>query len=286
MAANSRVYTHFIKPFKSLQLAEFSQCLIKTLSPEKAKAGDEIQTFVELIDHKLVVQHHYEGIPFRHFERCPIKFISEVQRQSLPEDVVERNVGAAVSILLESNDGMVLVTRRSSTMRTFPNVWVPPGGKIDKEDDSLLDAGLRELKEETGLDFNQCNLQKSQPICMWESVFPTSLEDGEPRRHDVVVYLHVRVNQSSQELQGKLIMEPMEVDACMWLDTKLVELAVTSKNDIKVEEFVIYKLNPDYSCEMVKKSTDLLRKRYGDQKHHERLSSGTIFALQNWLKLQ
>ena len=33
----------------------------------------------------------------------------------------------AVTVLLQSSDGQVLVTRRPEHMRTFPNVWVPPG---------------------------------------------------------------------------------------------------------------------------------------------------------------
>ena len=37
-------------------------------------------------------------------------------------------------------------------MRTFPNVWVPPGGSIEGSDRSLLEAGARELKEEVGID--------------------------------------------------------------------------------------------------------------------------------------
>ena len=35
-------------------------------------------------------------------------------------------------------------------MRTFPGVWVPPGGHIELNE-TLLEAGLRELREETGL---------------------------------------------------------------------------------------------------------------------------------------
>lgn len=35
-------------------------------------------------------------------------------------------------------------------MRTFPGVWVPPGGHIEP-DETLLEGGLRELSEETGL---------------------------------------------------------------------------------------------------------------------------------------
>ena len=63
-------------------------------------------------------------------------------------------------------------------MRTFPNVWVPPGGSIDWNEVSLFAAGLRELEEETNLKVKDEDVLNCKPLCMWESVYPTMLAKG------------------------------------------------------------------------------------------------------------
>ena len=45
----------------------------------------------------------------------------------------------------------MLLTRRAAHMRTFPGVWVPPGGGVEAADAGLAHAALRELAEETGV---------------------------------------------------------------------------------------------------------------------------------------
>ena len=71
-----------------------------------------------------------------------------------------------------------MLTRRAAHMRTFPNIWVPPGGGIDWNEASLLAAGLRELKEETNLEVIEQDIVNCKPLCMWESVYPTMLSIG------------------------------------------------------------------------------------------------------------
>ena len=41
-------------------------------------------------------------------------------------------IGVGVGVIVESQDGRVLITRRAKHMRTFPGVWVPPGGHVGK----------------------------------------------------------------------------------------------------------------------------------------------------------
>ena len=63
-------------------------------------------------------------------------------------------------------------------MRTFPNVWVPPGGGIEL-DEGLRETGLRELYEEAGLKLEQSDIVEEGPLCLWESCFPQTLSRGD-----------------------------------------------------------------------------------------------------------
>jgi hypothetical protein len=64
-------------------------------------------------------------------------------------------------------------------MRTFPNVWVPPGGGIELGE-SLQETGLRELFEEVGLSLQKSDIVEEAPLCLWESVYPQTLKRGKP----------------------------------------------------------------------------------------------------------
>ncbi|KAF2180577.1 hypothetical protein K469DRAFT_639535 [Zopfia rhizophila CBS 207.26] len=51
-----------------------------------------------------------------------------------------------------NSEGKLLLIQRASDEKAFPNCWEVPGGKVDDDDETLLHAVARELKEETGLD--------------------------------------------------------------------------------------------------------------------------------------
>lgn len=156
---------------------------------------------------------------------------------SIPESTKSRGVHVGVAVILESSDSHILLTQRSGHMRSFPGVWVPPGGNIESGE-SLVHGGLRELCEETGLCLNadlcQDNGQLSvsqeptvRVLCLWESVFPSFLSAGPPRYHHAVVYLHIRVSENKDELQNAIKLDPEEVQACAWLKEEDVRALVS-----------------------------------------------------------
>ena len=79
------------------------------------------------------------------------------------------------------------------------------------------------FQEETGLDVKDV-LGRQRVLCLWESVYPYILSMGQPKRHHVVVYLHLNLNTAAAELRNKMMLDPEEVDAAMWLDPILARL--------------------------------------------------------------
>lgn len=58
--------------------------------------------------------------------------------------------GIVSGALVFNDDGHVLLLRRASS-DFVPGKWEPPGGMVEQDDQSLLHACARELKEEAGL---------------------------------------------------------------------------------------------------------------------------------------
>jgi ADP-ribose pyrophosphatase YjhB (NUDIX family) len=56
-----------------------------------------------------------------------------------------------VTTVIEKN-GEILLGQKSKNVGPYPNTWHLPGGGVDLEDESLVDAVRREIKEETGLE--------------------------------------------------------------------------------------------------------------------------------------
>ncbi len=61
---------------------------------------------------------------------------------------------AAVALTITSNsagDGAILLTRRAAKLNAHAGQWALPGGRLDKGE-TPIDAALREMREEIGLD--------------------------------------------------------------------------------------------------------------------------------------
>ncbi|XP_019483339.1 PREDICTED: nucleoside diphosphate-linked moiety X motif 17 isoform X4 [Hipposideros armiger] len=140
-------------------------------------------------------------LPLQRPPFCPFAALDQQQpRPPVTELSTNRGVDLGVAIILQSSDQMVLLTRRTHTLRVSPNLWVPPGGHVEL-DEELLDGGLRELGEESGLQLPQGQFSWV-PLGLWESAYPPRLSWGLPKYHHIVLYLLVVSQESQQQLQA------------------------------------------------------------------------------------
>ena len=65
---------------------------------------------------------------------CPIHNMTKSIHDSIPADILSRGVDCGSVALVESSDGFILLIRRAKKLRTFPNIWVPPGGHIEQNE--------------------------------------------------------------------------------------------------------------------------------------------------------
>ena len=274
-----RVLTYLkIKPDCNLQLAPFGNCLVTSF--QDSKTVHEVQVDCQLTPKGLALSQP-GSIVLRHPPFCPMLHLDPKQKATYDSNA---GVSVAVAVILETSDTKVLITRRPPHMRTFPNVWVPPGGGSE-ESESLIETGLREVREETGLDIKNL-MQFAEPLCLWESVYPPLLAKGQPKRHQIVLYLHALVHKSSQELDIKL--DPMETDACAWLNLEQINLAVNYELELNPDhKLKVWELKKDdLQLHETFKSYDLLRADVPNTGSFdvERISTGTRFALEQFFK--
>ncbi|XP_071583221.1 nucleoside diphosphate-linked moiety X motif 17 isoform X5 [Heliangelus exortis] len=188
---------------------------------------------------------------------CPAKHLEALQ-VTLPEHLRGHGVVAAVAVLLEATTGHVLLTRRASTLSTFPNVWVPPGGHLEPGEE-LLDVGLRELKEETGLHLPPGTFSW-RTLGLWE---------------------------------GRMCPNQQEVSAYTWLDPQLLEAIAATQDGAERWEKVpstlpptvgITELSGGSSCPTRVPTSTFLSTVPAHGEDVERVSTGTKFALGRWVE--
>ena len=80
------------------------------------------------------------------------RFLNNIQSFSVNTLPIEQLTAAAVALVIVEADGelAVLLTRRTSSLRTHSGQWALPGGRLDAGE-SAEDAALRELQEEINL---------------------------------------------------------------------------------------------------------------------------------------
>ncbi|KAI8800887.1 hypothetical protein BJ742DRAFT_60119 [Cladochytrium replicatum] len=183
-------------------------------------------------------------------------------------------------------------------MRSFPGVWVPPGGRVER-DETLDVAAIREMEEETGIRLSAHPLFEPprsaifSPTCrvlgLWESVFPPFLQMGIPKRRHEVVYLEAAFDgvYTDEDLLSMLTPEVNEVDVAAWFDVDAVNALLGGGDDAK--DIHVAALCFD-GREWMKKSLPLANLVSSpddneDLANAERLISGTIYALGKWLDM-
>lgn len=270
--------------------ASFEKCCLTVLGCSQ----DKVDIGYVYEDGRLEIYPSGQGIKLAHPGRCPCRFLTSSDIANIPDRERSQGVKVAVAVLLQSSDGRVLLTRRPEHMRTFPNVWVPPGGHVESGE-TLYQAALRELSEETGLRFSENDLNIST-LGLWESVFPPilSMEPCRPVRHHIVVYLLAQTKEDHSTLNERLRLHQEEVDAATWLDEETATQAAASDDfgqSLKVPQRYFSAIVVENS-RMVEKNLPLSNLMAclprtaadGREQNKERLSTGTKFALRQWLK--
>ncbi|XP_007182225.1 nucleoside diphosphate-linked moiety X motif 17 isoform X8 [Balaenoptera acutorostrata] len=210
-----------------------------------------------------------------------------------------RGVDLAVAVVLQSSDQTVLLTRRTRTLNVSPNLWVPPGGHVEP-DEELLDGGLRELWEESGLQLPQGQFFWV-PLGLWESAYPPRLSWGLPKYHHIILYLLVISQESQQQLQARIQPNPREVSALMWLGRDVAAAVAATEDGTETPRHLPQDLPPSVLQELsfcsaveleenggarplVLPTSTLLRTTPATADSKERVSTGTKFALRLWLQ--
>uniref|UniRef100_A0A8D2CLT0 m7GpppN-mRNA hydrolase NUDT17 n=1 Tax=Sciurus vulgaris TaxID=55149 RepID=A0A8D2CLT0_SCIVU len=218
----------------------------------------------------------FARLPLQRPPYCPFAALDLPCRTSGSELLMNRGVDLGVAIILQSSDQTVLLTRRTRNLRVSPNLWVPPGGHVEL-DEELLDGGLRELWEETGLQLPQGQLS-------W----------GFPKYHHIILYLLVISQESQRQLQVRIQPNPNEVSAFMWLGPNIAAAVSATEDGTETSTFLPQDLPSSILAVELKENGEaqplvlptstLLQTTPTTVEDKERISTGIKFALGLWLQ--
>ncbi|KAF1388565.1 hypothetical protein PFLUV_G00091610 [Perca fluviatilis] len=287
-----RILVHVCKDRAAPQRAQFVQSITGHFGE---RGEDEVEVNCSLEKNQFLISRAEKGrgTPLKRPAFCPIKHLSVAEAAAIPLDVQQRGVDVGVAIILQTANERVLLTRRAKELRIFPNVWVPPGGHLEP-DETLLEAGLRELQEETGLKLEPEGVSP-KILGLWESVYPPMLSRGLPQRHHIVIYMLLLSSRSHLQLQvtRSLSPSPAEVSACLWADSRLVRAAVSAVDGEDAEvplhglqsAISVSQVSPDGALSDCSLPLEALVSRAPvSGPDVERVSTGTKFALEVWLQ--
>ncbi|XP_077698659.1 m7GpppN-mRNA hydrolase NUDT17 isoform X2 [Canis aureus] len=198
-------------------------------------------------------------LPLQRSPFCPFAALEQQFGARAAELPTNRGVDLGVAVILQSSDQTVLLTRRTSTLSVSPNLWVPPGGHVEL-DEELLDGGLRELWEESGLQLPQGQFSWV-PLGLWEA---------------------------------RIQPNPSEVSAFMWLGPDVAAAVAATEDGTETPRHLPQELPPSVLAVELEEDggtrplalpmSTLLRTTPTTAEGKERVSTGTKFALRLWLQ--
>ncbi|XP_003125852.2 nucleoside diphosphate-linked moiety X motif 17 isoform X2 [Sus scrofa] len=230
-------------------------------------------------------------LPLQRPPFCPFAALEQQPGAPAAELPMNRSVDLGVAVILQSSDQTVLLTRRTGTLNVFPNLWVPPGGHVEP-DEELLEGGLRELWEESGLQLPQGQFSWT-PLGLWESAYPPRLSWGLPKYHHIILYLLVISQETQQQLQARIQPNPKEVSALMWLGPDVAAAVAATEDETETPSQLPQDLPPSVLAveledggarPLALPTSTLLRTTPATAESTERVSTGTKFALRLWLQ--
>jgi len=127
----------------------------------------------------------------------------------------------------------MLITRRSSQMSQFPHCWVLPGGRLESGE-SLLQCGIRELREEVGIDLStiDCSSQLTYKGEMLGEMTPflafeecVRSDDGLPISHHLILCYKLKISTLDP---FEIALQIKEVDGAVWLSNVDIKRVLSS----------------------------------------------------------
>ena len=258
------------------RVASFGECIRDSLLSAFGRPykRDQLYVSAEYVNRVLNLRLCEQGgAHFEHSPQCP------AQEFNSPDP--NGTVRVAVATVLEKN-GRVLITKRHPQLRSFPDVWVVPGGHIE-ENETLSEAARRELVEETGL---SKDIKIIDVMGIWESVFPHRAGLGKMTRQHAVCYMH-----AISHVREELLVQSSEVQSIAWLTRAQVEDVLKGDTESMIEVFQAHPVKLDGA-----KDVDRTDAWHIDRSHVSsapemrsahwvisNMTAGTRFALRLWL---
>eukprot|EP01134_Creolimax_fragrantissima_P004591 CFRG4591T1 len=204
------------------EIIPFSKCVLDILAElYPCEDTSRVQIGYDVNTTSLLIQPKKDGYVLEHSPQCPVHHQpTHINKQ----DMLAANrevVAVGVAVVVQNKKKEVLLTRRPEFMRTFPGMWVLPGGGVDAKE-TLEDAAIREVFEETGL---RISTECLSVAGVWESCYPTHASLGPTVGHHLVVYM---IAKGECQLDD-LVIQSHEVDMAGWFDRKAIT-AIVQRN--------------------------------------------------------
>ncbi|KAK2719861.1 nucleoside diphosphate-linked moiety X motif 17-like [Artemia franciscana] len=273
---------------------KFGECIVSVLKEDDTEAFVNVGLLYNPVKSELILSKDAKKekthglLKLKHAKECPAMFLTPEMRHEVSPTSTEKGIRVGVAVLVTSADNHVLLTRRAWHMRTFPGIWVPPGGHVERGE-TLEEAGLRELKEEAGIDLLEIDKNcEIRPLCLWESFYPPILEFGPPTHQHLVIYLIANSSLKSNFILDSVKLDPNEVDAALTLPANYVRALVSGSRESLEENLPIVTvtttgehLKSEISGEVILTKAP---KEGASEVAIERLSWGTRYALKECLE--